>query len=102
MSERTQKLVSIRRRTDQDLLVLVNRELNRGLILLHSATCRNSPFFAQAERAHGTATTLVSKIPGLSQDDRLSIEARLKELRFRLDQVPPFAMSGQYPASVAS
>jgi hypothetical protein len=91
MSERTQKLVSIRRRTDQDLLFLVNRELNRGFALVEIATTRSSPLFTQAEKTHGTATIWLSKVAGLSQDDRLRIEAGLKELRSRLDQVPTFA-----------
>jgi hypothetical protein len=33
MSDRTKKLVSIRHRTDHDLLILVSRELDRGFAL---------------------------------------------------------------------
>jgi hypothetical protein len=102
MSERTQKLVSIRRRTDQDLLVLVQRDLDRGFTLVDLAATRNSPFFTQAEKAHGTATTLLSKIAGLSLDDRLRIEASLQELRSRLNQVPTLSKMERFPASVAS
>jgi len=101
MSERTQKLVSIRHRTDHDLLVLVNRELDRGFALVESATTRNSPFFAQSKKAHETATTLLARIAGLSLDDRLRIEASLKELRSRLDRVPVYA-DVPYRAAVAS
>ena len=102
MSERTQKLVSIRRRTDRDLLILVSRELDRGITLLDLAATSNSPFFAQAEKACETAMILLSKISGLSQDDRLRIESSLKELRSRLDQVATLAKVAQYPASFAS
>jgi hypothetical protein len=101
MSERTQKLVSIRHRTDSDLLVLVNRELRRGAILVDLATTRNSQSFAQAESAVRTATTLLSKISDLSQDDRLRVQSELNELRSRLDQVPAMAKVS-YPAAAAS
>ena len=102
MSERTQKLVSIRCRTDQDLLVLLSRELDRGVTLANMATTRNSPFFAQAEETHGAAVTLLSKVSGLSRSNRVRIESSLKELRSRLDQVPTFAKADRYPASFAS
>jgi hypothetical protein len=91
MSERTQKLVSIRRRTDQDLLVLVSRELDRGIALATLATTRTSPCFTQAENEYKTAITLVSKVSGLCDADRSRMESRLGELRSRLDQVPAFA-----------
>ncbi|MDR3699773.1 MAG: hypothetical protein P4L56_09080 [Candidatus Sulfopaludibacter sp.] len=102
MSERTQKLVSIRRRTDQDLLVLVSRELDRGVALANFLTTRTSPYFAQAEKAHQTATTLLSKISGLSDGDRVRIESSLNELRSRLDRVSAFARTERYPATFAS
>jgi hypothetical protein len=38
----------------------------------------------------------------LSQDDWLHVEARLKELRSRLDHVPAYANVRSYPASFAS
>jgi hypothetical protein len=102
MSERTQKLVSIRRRTDQDLLVLINRELSRGITLVGMAATRNSSFFAQAEKAYATAMVLLPMIAGLSEGDRLQIESSLNELRSRLDQVSMFATVGLFTASVAS
>src|ERR1041385_38159 len=81
MSERTRKLVSIRHRTDHDLLVLTNRELDRGTTLVDLAATRNSPFYAQAERAHATALTWLPRIAGLNEEDRLRIETKLKDLR---------------------
>ncbi len=102
MSERTQKLVSIRRRTDQDLLVLVNRELDRGIALGNLLTARTSPYFALAEKAHATANALLSKISGLSDGDRARIESRLSDLRSRLDQVPSFATTERFPVTFAS
>ena len=51
MGERTRKLLTLRARTDHDLLILVNRELDHGYALLDVATTRNSSLFAQAEKA---------------------------------------------------
>ena len=102
MSERTRKLVSIRHRTDHDLLVLVSRELDRGVALVDVATTRTSPLFAQAQKAYDTARAILSRIAALSEGDRLHLESRLKELRVRLDQVATFARVERYLASVAS
>jgi hypothetical protein len=102
MSDRTEKLVALRARTDHDLLVLVQRELDRGFTLVDVATSRNSPLFARAEKAIATATAMLPRISGLSQCDRVQIEARLKELRSRLDRIPPYANLRSYPASFAS
>ena len=101
MSDRTRKLVSIRQRTDHDLLILVSRELDRGFALLDVATAKTSPLFAQAEKAFATATALLPRISDLNQGDRLHLESRLKELRVRLDHVPTFAKVDRYTASVA-
>jgi len=102
MSERTQKLVALRSRTDYDLLVLVNRELDHGFALVNVVTTRNSTLFAQAHRAYQTVTALLPRISCVSQDDRLRIEARSRELRSRLDQVPVYANAAPFPASFAS
>jgi hypothetical protein len=102
MSERTRKLVSIRRRTDHDLLILVSRDLDRGFALVDVAATRTSPLFAQAEKAHETARAILPRISDLKECDRLHLESRLKELRSRLDQVATFARVERYTASVAS
>ena len=100
MGDRTRKLVALRARTDHDLLVLVQREVNAGFALLEAATTRNSLLFAKAQKALATATALLPRISGVSQDDRLRIEGKVKELRFRLDLVPAYGRS--FLASVAS
>jgi hypothetical protein len=91
MGDRTRKLVALRARTDHDLLVLVQRELNTGFALVDAATTRNSPVFARAEKALSTAATLLPRISGVSQDDRLRIEGKVKELRSRLALVRVYA-----------
>ena len=101
MSDRTRKLVTIRNKTDHDLLVLVQRELDRGLTLVDVATIRTSPLFAQAEKAYKTAMAILPRISRISLGDRFRIESGLKELRSRLDQVPAFARVERYTASVA-
>jgi hypothetical protein len=102
MGERTQKLLTLRARTDHDLLVLVQRELDRGVAFLDAVTTRNSPLFAHAEKAYATATTMLSKIAGLSADDRQRIETKVKELRDRMDEVPAYANVRSHFASAAS
>jgi hypothetical protein len=101
MSDRTRKLVSIRHRTDHDLLVLVSRELDRSFALVDVATTRTSPLFAQAEKAYDTARAILPRISDLSEGDRLRIELSQKELRSRLDQVPAILRVERYTASVA-
>ena len=93
MSDRTRKLVSIRHRTDHDLLVLVSRELDRGFALAD---------VEKAEKAYLTARAILPRISDLNEDDRLHLESRLKELRVRLDQVATFARVERYTTSVAS
>lgn len=102
MSDRTKKLIALRNRTDLDLLVLVNRELDRGIAQVEAATTRNSPLFAQAEKSYKTAKALLPRIAGLREDNRLRMESKLDELRCLLNQVPVYANVRSYPASVAS
>lgn len=66
MSDRTRKLVSIRHRTDHDLLVLVKRELDRGFALADVATTRTSRLLTQAARADETARALCLEFPVLT------------------------------------
>lgn len=101
MSTNTKKLRVLRSRTDHDLLVLVQRDLDRGLTLVDVATTRSSPLFAHAEKAYQSAMTLLPRISALPEDDRLHIETKVKQLGFRLDQVPAFDKL-RYPASFAS
>jgi hypothetical protein len=104
MSERTRKLVALRNRTDHDLVVVVNRELDRGLNMLSAAISRNSPLYTQAEKALGTATALLSRVAvaALSAEDRHRIDTKANELRLRLEQVPVCSVMRSFPASLAS
>jgi hypothetical protein len=102
MSDRTRKPVSIRNKTDHDLLILVQRELDRGLTLVDLANTRTSPLFAQVEKAYDTVRTILPRMSGLSEGDRLHMVLRLKGLRVRLDQVPAYANVRSNQASFAS
>jgi len=102
MSERTRKLVVLRSRTDHDLLIVVQREIARGLAAMELATTKFSQRYAQAQKALATATTLLPRIAGVSEDDRQRIEERARALRSRLERVPMYANVWSFPASVAS
>jgi hypothetical protein len=102
MASNTQRLRVIRSRTDHDLLILIQRELDRGFALVNVAASRNSAHFARAQEAQETAKSLLPKISFPDDQDRLRMEAKLKELRSRLEQVPAYANLRAYPASVAS
>jgi hypothetical protein len=102
MGERTRKLLTLRARTDHDLLVLLNRELDRGFALLDAATTRKAPLFVQAEKAFARASSMLSRVAGASAEDRQRIEAKVEGLRSRMDQIPACANVGSYPASMAS
>jgi len=102
MSSNTQKLRVLRARTDHDLLILVCRELDRGLLLVNVAATKSSPLFAEAHRAWETASALLPKVSAVSEDMRALLDAKLKELRRRLDGAPAYAEARNFPASVAS
>jgi hypothetical protein len=96
------KLAKLRTKTDNDLMIFVQRELERGMALSAVVITKNSSLFAGAEKAYQTAASILPTISGLGQDDCGRLEAMLKELRMRLDQVPAFSKVQSYPASFAS
>ena len=102
MSGDTKKLAVLRARTDHDLVVLLQRELDRAFSLLAMGSGGGSPLVAQAQRSVARAAVLLPKISGLSQSERLKLESRLLELQCRLNQLPVFAKERCFPASVAS
>ena len=102
MSDRTKRLVALRARTDHDLRILVDRELDRGFTFLKRAATRNSPPFTQAEKALAMATEWSSRLPELDPLEQRCIELRLNELRSALAQVPVYANLSPYQTSAAS
>jgi hypothetical protein len=82
MSRET-RLVELRTKTDRDLLILVQRELDRGLALVDVAVTKRSPLYAHA---YETVKALLPKLSGLGKDERNDLELRHKELRTALDR----------------
>jgi hypothetical protein len=79
------KLAQLREKTDRDLVKVIRKELERGLILASVATTRQSPLYSRAEMLHGEAAALLAKVYGLSEAERTALEGRLLELRKALD-----------------
>ena len=96
------KLAELRARTDRELLVLIERELDRALVLADVAVNRESAFYCEAEKACGKVVTLLTKATDIRRVARTRIEAAVKALRFTLDQVPAAARAQGYRASFAS
>ena len=83
------KLKELRRKTDQELPVMVHRvhrELERGLILASVAATRTSPLYAKADKIHSKMKTLLPALDGLGERARL--ESKLRELGAALDRTP--------------
>ena len=85
---RQAKLVQLRRKTDRDLLILVRRELDRGLALADVATNRESPLYGQAQKAYRTVKALLPGMGGPTQSERRDLELALRELRAALEHLP--------------
>lgn len=81
------KLAVLRAETDRDLLILIQRQLDRGLTLADVAATKGSPLQVQAENAYETVKTLLPMIAGLTRDERRALERKLKELETALDRL---------------
>jgi len=95
---KTAKLAALRQRTDNDLLILIERELDRGIALANVASARSSPMCRQAEAAYDQARILLQKISGLCPNDSMRVAAKLKELRQALDRVSGSTGADRKPA----
>jgi hypothetical protein len=89
----TGKLAELRGKTDRELLVLIQRELDRALTLAD---------MAEAEKAYDKTVTLLPNVADVRQGEQRRIDAALKELRRRLDQIPAAARAQQQFASFAA
>ena len=86
-SSKSSKLAELRQKTDRQLLIVIQNELERGLTLADLAASKGSALYARAERACEKAKALLTKIHGVSTDERRQLELRLKDLRATLDRV---------------
>ena len=85
----TSKLVELRRKTDRQLLITIQRDLDRSLILASVVATKASPLHEWAEKTYQRARFLLTKLDGVLQDEQALLESKLAELRAALDQVPP-------------
>ena len=66
---RESKLVELRSKTDRDLLILVRRELDRGMALASVATGKGSPLYVKAESAYSMVKLLLPKIGAFGSEE---------------------------------
>jgi hypothetical protein len=85
---RQSKLAVLRAKTDRDLLMLVQRELDRALALADVEATRGSPLQVQAEKALQTVMHVLPKMSGLTNNERRELNLKLNELRVALDRLP--------------
>ena len=86
-SKSSSKLAELRQKTDQQLLIVIQNELERGLTLADLAASKESALYARAERAWEKAKSLLPKINGVNTDERRQLELQLKDLRATLGRV---------------
>lgn len=82
------KLAELRARTDRDLVRILNADLERSIALASVAATGQSVFRFQAEAVYARAKVLLPKLSGVSADEMVELEAKLKELGMALDLVP--------------
>ena len=86
-SSKSSKLAELRQKTDRQLLIVIQNELERGLTLADLAASKESALYARAERAWEKAKSLLPKINGVNTDERRQLELQLKDLRATLGRV---------------
>ena len=89
MSTASSRLVELRHKTDRQMLIVIQRELDRGLTLASLVSSRRSQLYIRAEKAYEKAASVLAKLDGaLGQDERRHVESTFRELRASLDNVP--------------
>jgi hypothetical protein len=88
VSSTSSRLVELRRKTDRQLLLVIQRELNRGMTLASVVVTQGSPLHLRAEKAYEKAKALLTKLESEGQDERSQLDSRLRELRAALDRIP--------------
>ena len=91
----TSKLTELRRKTDRELPVIIQRELERGLILAGVAASKASPLYAKADKIYSKMKTLLPTLARADQSERTRLESKLQELRVALDRVPAHVVRQQ-------
>jgi hypothetical protein len=81
------KLAELRMKTDRDLLLILDGELDRGLALANVAASEQSAFYGQAEAVYARTKGLLAQIAGLPEDELSPVRNKLSELKMALDLV---------------
>lgn len=88
VSSTSSKLVELRRKTDRELAIMIQRELERGLTLASVAATKTSPLHVRADEIYSKMETLLPALDGASQREQSQLKLKLRELRVALDRVP--------------
>jgi multidrug resistance efflux pump len=80
------KLAELRAKTDQQLLQVILRELDRALPMAKAAANKASPLYLRAEKAYARVRPLVSKVEAVSEKERADLEAKLREVEVALER----------------
>ena len=78
------KLAELRAKTDQQLLLVIQRELDRALPMAKAAASKESPLYIRAEKAFARVKPLLSKVEAVSDQERSDLEAKVKEFDMAL------------------
>jgi hypothetical protein len=76
----TSQLIELRRKTDRELPVMVQRELERGLILARVPAASDSPLHAKASEIYSKMKRLLPALDGVGQHELSRLESKLQEL----------------------
>jgi hypothetical protein len=95
----TPKLIELRQKTDRELPLMLQREVERGLILASVAATKKSPLYAKADKIYSKMKTLLPTLDGMDQGERSRLESKLHELRTALDRTPARAIAQQMTCS---
>jgi hypothetical protein len=98
---RESKLAGLRHKTNRELVILVQRELNRGAMVADVAMTKGSPAYAQTERAYQMVKACLPLISGLDRDERHDLELRLGELGAALDRQPSEKIKGHFACAMS-
>jgi hypothetical protein len=85
------KIAELRAKTDQDLLKIVGKELERGLALASISKAKQSALHTKAEVIYTKAKALLPTISEASGHELAKLKAKVNELRTALDQAPECA-----------
>src|SRR5215472_8451786 len=79
------KLEELRAKTDRDLLVLIARQVERGLLLLHLAASPGSATYREAVAACAEAEMLLPRLDAVERQARQRLECKVRQLRRELE-----------------